>query len=357
MPISSDLKHVLSLIRNLKDDDPANGGRIKHPFDIAVSGQPGSFWPAVFEQDLTAGIEYTLKHGLLSAPVDNSELAFPVFSYFDTILLSGVPDTNSVAYWWVGTDEDTAATNNEATADKYGVGRIVAPSGIAVNNTAWDLEVYSADVQSGAHAIIKVGYKIRIEARTTYGGSGSFETLEVGAMTGTTGTSIQFTTTAGCVNTYADGDRISSYPEITTAQKAEVESIDKSGLTGGAATFDETGVEVYSNVPRMVLTLTIEAGAVTYSASTDVVGWESSGSLGGSIPIGTDKLFSNTDPNYLLDMIKIPANAFNGTLVVGDTVALTISPSILNVWERLKIAAGASPGTRSKQTGSGGQSA
>ena len=116
-------------------------------------------------------------------------------------------------------------------------------------------------------------------------------------------------------------------------------------MTGGASTFDETLVEVYSSVPRMDLTLTIEPGAATYSAACDVVGWSNGGSMGGGHSVTADVTFANEDPTYPRDIIFIPANTFNGTLTEGDVVIPEIWPSMLPIWQRVVIKPGAPSGT------------
>lgn len=350
---SGDLKIVLSGTRLVTGEAPTNGGRMAWPWQITTSGTPGEIWPSLFQAQLTAGESLVTKIGLLSIPSDNSELAYPEHCIFRP------PQTVSVdtyTYWWVGTDEDTGADNNEATADKYGAGVLVAPTGITAGNTTWTVDVLHTDLATGANAIIKAGYKFRPDARTTYGGSGNHEMLEVSTdAINVTGTEVSFTTTTGCALAYSDGDIGQTFPYVTTPLKATLESVDKTGMTGGAATFDESGVEVYSNVPRMELSLTVESGALTYSAETDVLGWPDSGSLGGNFSISSDKIFTNADDNYPLNMVKIPANAFNGTLTQGDLAILTISPSVYNIWQRVEVLPNSQSGTRSIITGSGGQ--
>jgi hypothetical protein len=350
---STDLKIVLSSVRLVTGNEPTNGGRMAWPWQITTSGAPGEIWPSLFQQQLTAGESLVTKIGLLCIPADNSELSYPEHCIFRP------PQTVSIdtyTYWWVGNDTDTGADNNEATADKYGAGVLVAPAGVTAGNQSWTVDVLHADLASGSNAIIKAGYKFRPDARSVYGGSGNNEILEVSTdAISVSGTQVSFTTTAGCSLSYSDGDIGQTFPEVNTALKATIENVDKTGLTGGATTFDESNVEVYSNVPSMDLTLTMEAGALTYSAANDVTGWPNSGSMGGNFSISADKVFVNADDNYLIDMIKIPANAFNGTLSAGDVVILTISPSVYNIWQRVEVLSGAQSGTRTITTGSGGQ--
>lgn len=362
MPASSDLKFALSLIRLLIGDNPANGGRMAHPLQLANSGEPGQIWPALLQSQLTAGVELVTKINFLSIPADNSDLAEPEHALFDVIRLAGTPDVNAYIYWWLGTHDDTGADNGEATADKYSCGTLVTEV-IAGVTVSFDVEFYHSELvvdafTGGDSAVIKTGYSGRLDARTTFGGTGNFEILGPVTVTGVVGsTRVTFSTASPAQQSYAIGDRFSTLPIITDPLKAIVDNVDKTGLTGGVSTFDETGVEVYSNVPRMELILTMES-ALTYNAVTDVDGWESGGSLGGNHSLAADVIFVNTDPSYPLDMIKIPANTFNedsGTLTAGDVVILTLSPSALPIWERLVVRAGAASGTRVVPTGSGGQ--
>ena len=356
---SSDLKIVLSSSRILKGEDPANGGRIQHPYQRATSGAPGDIWPALLQSQLTAGESLVTKLGFLSIPADNSELAEPEHSFFDVLKLSNVVDSNAYSYWWLGTQDDTGADNGESTADKYGVGTLVTEVVAGVTDS-FEVEFYHAELVAealagGDSAVIKTGYSGRLDARLTYGGTGNFEIIGPVTVTGiTASTRVTFTTVAPATQSYSVGDKFSTLPIITEALKAKVNSIDKTGLTGGASTFDDTGVEVYSNTPRMNLSLEMVTATV-YKATVDVPGWENSGVLGGNFSISADVLLVNTDPNYLLDMVKIPANAFNGTLTAGDLVILEIYPSLIPFWQRLQIRAGAASGTRSIVTGSGGQ--
>lgn len=350
----TDLSRIHSAIRLLTGDESSNGGRAAFPVQKFESGVPGSYWPAVLQRELTDGIQFVQKTFLHCTPTDNSALADPKFSFFDLLKLQNVVDPNAYSYWWMGTHDDTGADNGESTADKYGIGELTTEV-VAGTTQSFSVDFYHTDLidealAGGDDAVIKTGYYGVLEARDTGGGSGNYEIIGPITVTGVTDTTVTFTTASAATLSYAIGDRFCTLPTDLDDLLATVNSIDKTGLTGGASTFDETGVEVYSTVPRMDLTLTIEAGALTYSASCDVTGWSSGGSMGGGYSISADKTFTNEDPTYPRDIIKIPANAFNGTLTAGDVVILEIYPSMLPTWQRVVIEAGAASGTRTLKT-------
>ncbi len=354
MVAETDLSRIHSAVRLLTDDAAANGGRAAFPVQKFESAVPGSYWPALLQRQLTAGLELVQKTFLHSTPTDNSALADPKFVLFDLPQLQNLVDTWSYCYWWLGTFDDTGADNGESTADKYGVGELTTAV-VADSTQSFSVDFYHAPLiaealAGGDSAIIKTGYSGGLEARLTGAGEGNNEIIGPITVTGVTGNVVTFSTATAATQSYDIGDRFCTLPTGLDDVQAKVNSVDKTGLTGGASTFDATGVEVYSSVPRLDLTLTIEAGATTYSASVDVTGWSSSGSLGGGLAIGTEQVFTNEDPTYLRDIIKIPANAFNGTLTAGDVVILEIYPSQLATWQRWVVLAGAASGTRSLAT-------
>lgn len=347
---STDLSYVHSANRLYTGEQSANGGRIAFPVQKIVTNTPNNIWPAVMQKHLTSGIQYVGKYALHCTPTDNSALADPKYALFDLLKLSGVVDAGAYTYWWLGTHEDTGADNGESTADKYGTGELTTAVTAGLTQS-FSVDFHHAELIDGAltggdGSVIKTGYYGVLEARATGGGTGNFEIIGPITVTGVSGTVVSFTTAASATLAYDVGARFCTLPTGLDDLQASVNSVDKTGLTGGASTFDETGVEVYSSVPVMNLTLTIEAGALTYSASNDVNGWSSGGSMGGGFSIAADKIFVNEDPTYARNIIKIPANAFNGTLTAGDVVIIEIYPSALNMWQRVVIKAGASSGTR-----------
>ena len=344
-----DLSRVHAAVRLLTGDAPTNGGRASFPVQKFESGVPGSYWPATLQRELTAGKSMIQKHFLHCTPVDNSALADPKFYFFDLLKKENVVDANTYSYFFLGTHDDTGANNGEATADKYGIGELKTEV-TAGGTYSFTLDFYHDELVDGAltggdAAAIKTGYYVILEARDTAGGAGNFEVIGPITVTGLSGTEVTFTTAAPATLSYAIGARGCTLPTGLDDLQATVNSVDKTGLSGGASTFDETLVEVYSSIPRMDLTLTVEAGALTYSAANDVTGWSSGGSMGGGISISADKLFANEDPSYVRDIIKIPANTFNGTIAAGDVVILYLYPSMLPVWQRVVIKPGAASGT------------
>lgn len=354
MPATSDLSRIHSEVRILTGEDSTNGGRAAFPVHKFESGVPGSYWPALFQRDLVAGIQFVQKTFLHCTPADNSAGADPKFYFFDLMKIQGVIDEDAYSYWWLGTHDDTGADNGESTADKFGIGELTTAV-VAGSTQSFSVDFYHAPLiaeamAGGDSAIVKTGYYGVLEARDTGGGSGNNEIIGPITVTSVTGTVVTFSTSAAATLSYDIGDRFCTLPIGLDDLLATVNSVDKSGLTGGATTFDESGVEVYSTVPRLDLTLTIEAGALTYSAACDVDGWSNGGDMGGGYSISADKTFINEDPTYPRDIIKIPANAFNGALTAGDVVVLEIYPSQLPTWQRVVVLAGAQSGTRSLKT-------
>lgn len=347
---STDLSYVHSANRLYTGEQTTNGGRMSFPVQKIITNTPNNIWPALFQRDLISGIQYVGKYSLHCTPTDNSPLADPKYAFFDLLKLSSVVDEDAYTYWWLGSHEDTGANNGESTANKYGIGELTT-SVTAGSTQSFSVDFHHTELIDGAMtggdaSVIKTGYYGVLEARTTGGGAGNNEIIGPITVTGVSGTVVSFSVATAPTLDYDIGARFCTLPTGLDDLQASVNSVDKTGLTGGASTFDETGVEVYSSVPFMNLTLTIEAGALTYSASNDVAGWSSGGSMGGGFSIATDKIFVNEDPTYVRDIIKIPANAFNGTLTAGDIVIIEIYPSALNIWQRVVIKAGASSGTR-----------
>lgn len=346
---SGDLSRVHAAVRLLTGEAPTNGDRAAFPVQKFESGVPGSYWPATLQRELTAGKNMIQKHFLHCTPTDNSALADPKFYFFDLLKRENVVDTDRYSYFFLGGHDDTGANNGEATADKYGIGELKTEVTAGVTQS-FTLDFYHEELVAGAltggdAAAIKTGYYVMLEARDTAGGAGNFEVIGPITVTGLSGTEVTFTTADPAELSYALGDRGCTLPNGLDDLQARVNSVDKTGLTGGASTFDETLVGVYSSVPRMDLTLTIEAGAATYSAANDVTGWSSGGSMGGGKSISADVTFANEDPSYVRDIIKISANAFNGTLTDGDVVILEIYPSMLPIWQRVVVKPGAASGT------------
>lgn len=330
-------------------DAATNGGRAAFPVQKFESGVPGSYWPATLQRELAAGKDMLQKHFLHCTPTDNSALADPKFYFFDLLKKENVVDTNTYSYFFMGTHEDTGANNGEATADKYGVGAlttgVVADSTLSFSVDFYHTELVSAALAGGDTAVIKTGYYGIFEARDTSGGTGNFEIVGPITVTNVTGTVVTFSVASAPSLSFAIGNRFCTLPTGLDDLQATVNSVDKTGIQNGAGAFTETLVEVYSSIPRMDVTLTLEAGAITYAAVCDVVGWSGGGSMGGGISISADKIFANEDPSYVRDIIKIPANTFSGTLTAGDVVILGIYPSMLPVWQRVVIKAGATSGT------------
>jgi len=346
---ASDLSRIHAAVRLLTGDAATNGGRAGFPAQKFESGVPGSYWPATLQRELTAGKNMIQKHFLHCTPVDNSALADPKFYFFDLLKKENVVDTNTYSYFFMGNHDDTGADNGETTADKYSVGALTTEV-VAGSTQSFSVDFYHAELVAealagGDAAAIKTGYYGVLEARATSGSVGNFEVIGPITVTGVSGTVVTFTTAAAASLPYAVGARFCTMPTGLDDLQATVNSVDKTGLTGGVSTFDETLVEVYSSIPRMDVTLTIEAGATTYSAVCDVVGWSNGGSMGGGISISAEKLFVNEDPSYVRDIIKIPANTFNGTLTAGDVVILEIYPSMLPIWQRVVVKPGAASGT------------
>lgn len=351
---ASDLSRIHAEVRLLTGEEATNGGRAAFPVQKFESGVPGSYWPPTLQKELAAGKNMIQKHFLHCTPTDNSALADPKFYFFDLLKKENVVDLNTYSYFFLGTHDDTGADNGESTADKYGIGALTAEvTGGSTQSFTVDFyhtELVDEALAGGDAAAIKTGYYGVLEARSTAGGTGNFEIIGPITVTGVSGTEVTFSTTSAATLSYSIGDRFCTLPTGLADLQATVNSVDKTGLTGGASTFDETGVEVYSSIPRMDLTLEIEAGALTYSAENDVTGWSSGGSMGGGKSISADAIFTNEDPAYSRDIIKIPANSFNGTLTVGDLVILEIYPSMLPVWQRVVIKAGAASGTATIKT-------
>lgn len=350
----SDLSRVHSSIRLLTGDEPTNGGRAAFPVQKFESGVPGSYWPATLQRELTAGKNMIQKHFLHCTPSDNSPLADPKFYFFDLLKKENVVDVDTYSYFFIGDHDNTGADNGESTADKYGVGELKTEV-VAASTQSFTVDFYHTDLvnqalSGGDDAVIKSGYYGVLEARITGGGAGNYEVIGPITVTGVSGTEVTFTVSSPATLSYAVGARFCTLPTNIDDLEAKVNSVDKTGLTGGDSTFYAVPVEVYSSIPRMDLTLEIEAGALTYSAVCDVVGWSSGGSMGGGHSISADVIFTNEDPSYVRDIIKIPANSFNGTLTAGDVVVLEIYPSMLPIWQRVVINPGAASGTITVKT-------
>lgn len=348
---STDLSRIHSAVRLLTGDEDTNGGRAAFPVQKFESGVPGSYWPAVLQRDLIAGIQFVQKTFTHCTPSDNSVGADPKFAFFDLLKLNSIVDTNAYSYWWVGDHDDTGADNGETTAAKYGIGELttVVEAGVTQSFSVdfYHTPLIAEAMAGGDSAIIKTGYYGVLEARVVGGGSGNNEQIGPITVTGVDGTVVTFTTSAAATQSYSIGDRFCTIQTELSDLQATVNSVDKTGLTGS---FDENGVEVYSSIPRMDLTLTVEAGALTYSAANDVTGWSGGGSMGGGHSITADVIFVNEDPTYLRDIIKVPANTFGGALTEGSEVVIEIYPSMLPVWQRIVISAGAAPGNRTLKT-------
>ena len=346
---STDLSRIHAAVRLLTGDAPTNGGRAAFPVQKFESGVPGSYWPATLQRELTAGKNMLQKHFLHCTPTDNSALADPKFHFFDLLKRENIVDTDRYSYFFLGTQDDTGADNGESTADKYGIGElkteVVAGSTYSFTVDFYHTELVAEAFAGGDSAAIKTGYYGILDARSTAEDGNNFEIIGPITVTGVSGTEVTFTTASSATLSFAAGDRFCTLPTGLDDLQATVNSVDKTGLSGGASTFDDTLVEVYSSIPRMDLTLTIEAGAATYSAANDVTGWSSGGSMGGGKSISADVTFANEDPSYVRDIIKIPANTFNGTLTADDVVILEIYPSVLPIWQRVVIKAGAASGT------------
>ena len=346
---ASDLSRIHAAERILTGDAPTNGGRAAFPVQKFESGVPGSYWPATLQRELTAGKNMLQKHFLYCTPVDNSALADPKFYFFDLLKKENVIDTNTYSYFFMGTHDDTGADNGEATADKYGIGslatEVVAGSTQSFTVDFYHTELVDQALAGGDAAAIKTGYSGMLEARATSGSTGNFEIIGPITVTGVSGTEVTFTIASAATLSFAIGDRFCTLPTGLDDLQATVNSVDKTGIQDEAGAFDQDLVEVYSSIPRMDLILTMEAGAATYSAECDVTGWSNGGSMGGGYSVTADKLFTNEDPSYMRDIIKIPANTFNGTLTAGDVVIQEIYPSMIPIWQRVVIKAGAASGT------------
>lgn len=352
--VSEDLSRIHAAVRILTGDDPTNGGRAEFPVQIIESGAPGSYWPATLQRELTAGKNMLQKHFLHCTPTDNSALADPKFYFFALLTKENDVDLKTYSYFFLGTHDDTGADNGESTADKYGIGElktaVVAGETLSITVDYYHTELVSEAMSGGDSAAIKTGYYGVLEARDSAGGTGNFEVIGPITVTSVAGTEVTFSVAEEPALSFSTGDRFCTLPTGLADLQATVNSVDKTGLSGGVSTFDETGVEIYSSVPRMNLTLTVEAGATTYSAECDVSGWSSDGAIVGGQSIAADLVIANEDPTYPRDIIKIPANAFNGSLTAGDVVIIEIYPSMLPIWQRVVIKPGAASGTTTIKT-------
>lgn len=351
MPVTNlDLKKCHPLYR-LNNEATGNGGRPAHQLQPIMSGAPANVFPALFQVDIALGKSILRKLFVFNLNADNIALQYPeecIFTPPETV------DAKVYTYFYIGTQDGTAADDIEATSEKYGAGVIVSQptaDSFVVDFLHIDL------VSGGTNELIKVGKRIRPDKRTTYGGTGEFENpaLIVDTITGVIGTQVSFTTTTDAQYTYEAGNILQTLPDLDAIQvKAEVESVDKSSFTTTA--FDETAVIAYNKFcPRQVIALEVES-ATTFKAETDVLGWENSGSLLGGHLFSAAFEPVNTDENYNGVMITIPENTFGGTPVAGEIVYLTLKASCYAVWQRLEVLVGASPETKTIVTGSGGQS-
>jgi hypothetical protein len=350
--ISSDIKLLLAADRT---QTSAAGGRPAWPAQIAVSGQSGAVWSALFSPELTAGVEKKQKLFFANLNAGNLSWQYPELGFFRPPAVSSV---KYLSYFFVGTQDGTATDDDESAADYYSVGKLTAPSSASIGNQNWTVDVFATEfLPAGARPIIRAGDLIRIDARATVAGTGNNEVLEVDTITGTSGTTVSFTTTAGCLFAYTGDVYVQTLPAGLSDLAASVLSVDKSGLSGGASTFNATGIVAYNaTCPRQSVTLTIETGATTFSASTDIAGWPGGGSMGGNNPIGSAFSPVNTDPAMSGIMFTVPAGAFNGSLTVGDSVVIEFGGALLPFWQRIIVLPAADSGTKTITLEARGQS-
>lgn len=351
MPVTNlDLKKCHPLYR-LNDEAAGNGGRPAHPLQPIMSGAPANVFPELFQVDLASGKSILRKLFVFNLNADNIALQYPeecIFTPPETV------NAKVYTYFYIGTQDGTAADDVEATSEKYGAGVIVSHP--AANSFVVDF-LHLDLIPGGTNELIKVGKRIRPDKRTTYGGAGEFESpaLIVDTITGTSGTQVSFTTTTDAQYTYSAGDILQTLPDLDAIQvKAEVESVDKTSLT--TTTFDENAIIAYNKFcPRQIMAFEVES-TTTFKVETDVLGWENSGSLLGGHLMSAAFEPVNTDPAYNGVMLTVPENTFGGTPVAGEIIYITLKASCYAVWQRLEVLAGASSETKTIVTGSGGQS-
>jgi hypothetical protein len=301
-------------------------------FTAAVSGQGGNFIPLALPSDLSAGRELFRKLCFRIADTNNGTGA-------ESILRKWREISGQYAYsCFFPVSRSFLNSSILGTEDKYGAG--VLKNAVTSTDTQIVVTVRAAALASGNDAIIKDTYNISLcaadqdptvddalQVKKTVSGAPSVNGVDI---TVTLDSAVGVDLDAGAL--------VQTYPDAVDIAASKANKV----VTSTAGTFDLDQVTL-SNVGTCTgqITLTFTS-ATNYNATCDFPGGivtQGSSSLGGTQAITVQ--FQPLNRFNSSPVLTIPAAAFGGTYVAGDTVVFDIEGAEFCFVEKHTIPSGA----------------
>lgn len=300
--LDTDLETYLPLVR---DDSATNGGRMT--YDLLGDGLHALFPVAGTAERAAGSTKWRKAFGKLSDSADQTWSDVKAW-------LDGAPTADAQLYFAAGTDTDTQG--DLSSPRLYGTGTL----DVGVSPGATSLDVLVAD---GAVTTFADGDLIRI-----WEGSTS-EWATVSGAPSVLGDVVTLPLAAGVGSTYTTAALVGSVLESGDI----VSSVSDKIVTSATGTFDLTAVTAH-NLGAYSDTITVTfTAATTFTAAGTVLGSLGAGNVG--------SVFAPSNPDTASALFTIPAAAWGGTYLAGDTVSFILHPSTVPHWRKRVIPAGA----------------
>lgn len=297
------------------DDTSANGGRMG--LTPVVSGVKNNVWPDVQAAERLAGsTKYRKNHVHIANDADLKLIAPKVF------VENYTPGDDAVLIFG-GTHVDTQATKTETRL--YGCGKL---NGDVIAG-ATSLSVL---VEDATFNCIRNGDTIRISNKTSIADAvNNAEYVVVNSVPSYVGNVVTFNIATGLINAYlAAATRVASV-YLPGDAYGQVSGLVKT--LGG--TYNDTNYPILvDSIGGVYQTWTLTfSSATAFTVVGDTLGSVGSGTVGSN--------FNPLNADYAKPYFVVPAAAWGGTQVAGNTLVWTTSPATIPYWEKRVIPAGA----------------
>lgn len=311
MPVlSSELKIYRSATVN---DTASNGGRLSTV--LVASGLYNSLWPDVDPAEATAG---NTKYRKCFVKVDNAA-NLPASNA--RIGLFGAAPGDIRHFLSAGTQTDV---QSGVGATLYGGGKLDADVSLGASSIA-------VLVERGADVVFRAGDQIVVTDQATVGGSGNVEFHVVSGTPSVAGDVVTIALAGTLAHGFgASNTFVSSLLPLGTIQTA----IGSPTVTSAAGTFAQ-GQATVPNIGALYQTWTFTfSSATAFACVGDTVGAVGSGNI--------NSTFAPNNPTFGSPYLSVPAAAWGGSFLAGDTVTVLTTPAAAPFWERRVVPAGAS---------------
>lgn len=297
-------------------DAVSNGGRMAN--SPVVSGVSGNLFPNVTAAQRAAGkIDY--RKAFFNNKNTFQDTLYNAYVYQET----NSPGDDKIVFF-PATQTDTQATIT-GSEKLYGTGLLK----FAALAGATSIQV---DVEDGTAEVFTAGDRVRVSDKATpdaLAGNESYVTLTDAVYAGNV---VTLTLDgAGLDVGYGINAKVSSVYEAGDV----VATADAAIVTSAAGGFVDAAVQLH-NEGTVLQTYTLTFTTPTdFTITGDTLGALGSGTVGAGFAVFGKDGFTDT---Y---QITVPAAAFTGTWVAGDTIVLTTYPAAVPVWVKRVVPAGA----------------